>query len=111
MNNEAEKSLTALSKERLAYMVAWRDRHIEKMQDRLAGREEVNDMLQTLLFYALARVADRRGNGVREIRIPKAEITAALGQWGCDTTDGGDHYLVTFTEARKPSKHGEAEKK
>ena len=108
MKNEVKENLTAQERERLAYMVAWRDRHIAKLQDRLAGREEVNDMLQTLLFYALARVAEEGEDGTRSIRIPKAEVMAALGRWGCDTTDGGSHYLVTFREAKRPT-DGEGE--
>ena len=103
MKKEVKVEKAVQEKDRYAYMIAWRDRHIEKLQDRLAGREEVNQMLQTLLFYALARVAEEQGNGQRGIRIPKEEITAALGKWGCDTTDGGDHYLVTFREAKQPS--------
>lgn len=98
MKETKKEELMRLDKERLAYMVAWRDAHIKKMQDRLAGVEEINEVLQALLFYALARAATDRGDGVREIRVPKAEITAALHSWGCDTADGGDAYLISFTE-------------
>jgi hypothetical protein len=38
---------------RLEYMVAWRDRYIRTLEERLQGREEENLMMQALLFYAL----------------------------------------------------------
>ena len=110
MKETKRDELMMLDKERLAYMVAWRDAHIKKMQDRLAGCEEINEVLQTLLFYALAQSAKDRGDGVREIRVPKAEITASLHRWGCDTADGGDAYLISFTEGgRAEDGEGEAE--
>ena len=64
MEERNKEALMALEKERLAYMVDWRNRHIEKLQERLAGREEVNNMLQTLLFYALTKAAEQQGEGV-----------------------------------------------
>ena len=101
MEERNKEALMALEKERLAYMVDWRNRHIEKLQERLAGREEVNNMLQTLLFYALTKAAEQQGESVRTVCIPKEEITAALGRYGCDTVDAGGYYLVSFTEAKR----------
>ena len=41
---------------RLAYMVAWRDRYITRLEEQLQGREEENRLLSALLRVALTAV-------------------------------------------------------
>ena len=42
-----------IDKARADYMIAWRDRYIERLQEQLAGREEENALVSALLFCAL----------------------------------------------------------
>ncbi|MBQ3483851.1 MAG: hypothetical protein IJA78_06750 [Clostridia bacterium] len=84
---------------RHAYMLAWRDRMIEKQKQIIQGQGEQLALLESLLALALtraARAADAE-NGVREIAIPKAELAAELGRWESAVRDGGTCYTVTFT--------------
>lgn len=93
-----------MTPERAAYMVAWRDRYIESLQERLAGREEENRMLSALLYYALGKIAALDGEGT--VHIPVAEVTAALGRWSCRSEAEGASYAVHF-EPRVPAcEHG-----
>ena len=108
MNAEETRKLYDYDKNRLAYMVAWRDRHIAALKERLEGQEEQELMMQTLLFYALHAAGEQNGKGEREVAIPKAEIAALLGHWQCSTTDGGDHYLVRFFVTEKEGENGAA---
>ncbi len=103
---EEKTETKIIDRDRLSYMVAWRDRYIQRLEERLAGREEENAMLQALLFYALVTVGRRTEGGV-EIPIPKQEVTRAIGCWRCDTTDGGEHYLVSFTPAERTAPTGD----
>ena len=67
--NEEKKTDLALDPDRAAYMIAWRDRYIERLQQRLTGREEENAMMSTLLFYGLFHAATEhegeRGGAMR----------------------------------------------
>lgn len=107
MNTEEQKDLQSLDQNRLAYMVAWRDRYIEKLEERLKGHEEENAMLQTLLFYALVTVGRPGDAGELQIPVSKRAVAETLGKWQCDTTDGGDDYLVTFTPVKEAVEAGE----
>lgn len=82
---------------RLEYMVAWRDRYIRTLEERLQGREEENLMMQALLFYALCSVGQKDEQGAVLVPINKQAVTDMLGAWRCETTDEGEAYLVTFT--------------
>ena len=42
---------------RAAYMIAWRDRYIEKLEQIIEGRAQERQMLDCLLFYALFGMA------------------------------------------------------
>lgn len=87
---------------RFAYMIAWRDKYIEALQERLAGWEEKDALLCSLLHYALARIAS--GNNEqheREVLIDKAELTELLGAFECHASDTGDGYLVRFTKKQE----------
>ena len=99
---EDKKILQDNGRKRLEYMVAWRERYIRTLEERLEGREEENLMLQTLLFYALSSAGEKSESGVVSVPIHKQAVADSLGQWSCDTSDEGETYLVTFTPA--PSK-------
>ena len=93
---------------RAAYMIAWRDRYIARLEQMLEGRAEERRMLDCLLFYALfgmARGADGEG---REVVISREALRELLGAWRCRTeqVDGG--YRVLF-EAVEESESGDAE--
>ena len=95
--NENEKIDPCCDPDRAAYMIAWRDRYIERLQERLAGREEENDMLSTLLFGTLFHKAKICENGERRVRIPVKVIAELLGRWRCHTESDGENYAVCFT--------------
>lgn len=106
MKTEEQNELQTLDKDRLAYMVTWRDRYIAKLEERLAGREEENSMLKALLFYALVQAGGETETGERQIPVSKQAVADALGRWQCAATDAGEAYLVTFTLA-VPTEAGE----
>lgn len=82
---------------RAAYMIAWRDRYIERLQERLAGREEENEMLSTLLFYGLFGLSKEQASGERAVLIPTAAVAELLGSWKCHAVCEGESYAVHFT--------------
>lgn len=104
MKTEEKTDLLEMDKNRLAYMVSWRDRYIKGLEARLAGHEEESTILQTLLFYALVRAGQENGQGNTEVRIPKREIAELLGKWRCEATREGEEYLITFTPAEAEGK-------
>lgn len=90
--------------DRVAYMIAWRDRYIEALQERIAGREEENEVLSALLFGALFRIAEEQADGSLRVLIPTEEVARLLGSWTCQTVTEGENYAVRFTprHAEKP---------
>ncbi len=94
--NEEKKTQLPLDPDRAAYMIAWRDRYIESLQQRLAGREEENAMMSTLLFYGLFHAA-AVCEGKRCVRIPTQAVAELLGRWQCHTVSEGTDYAVYFT--------------
>ena len=84
---------------RHAYMLAWRDRMIEKQKEIIQGQGEQLALLEALLVLALTRATSESDaeRGVREIEIPKAELAAELGCWESAVRDAGASYAVTFT--------------
>lgn len=86
---------------RLAYMIAWRDRYIEALQEQLAGTEEKQRLLCALLHYALAAIGKAQGGEETfEVKIPKNEVARALDAWECRAEGADDGYTVRF-EKRK----------
>ena len=82
---------------RAAYMIAWRDRYIAKLEEIKRGHEEERRMLDCLLFYALFGMAKgEQGEEQREVLISREALQALLGAWRCRTeqVDGG--YRVCF---------------
>ena len=101
-----EKELTEQNGEndprRFAYMIAWRDKYIEALQEQLAGWEEKGDLLSSLLYCALFRVASEAdAPNEREVLIQKSELTALLGTFECHASDAGDAYAVRFTQKQE----------
>ncbi|MBO5354462.1 MAG: hypothetical protein J6B09_00160 [Clostridia bacterium] len=89
---------------RFAYMIAWRDRYIEALKQELAGWEEKDALLCSLLYCALARIAsegEEKDGG--EVLIEKSEVTKLLGTFECHTSDTGDAYAVRFTKKQEQS--------
>ncbi|MBQ8341152.1 MAG: hypothetical protein IJY22_02095 [Clostridia bacterium] len=87
-----------LTPHRAAYMIAWRDRYIEDLQNRLAGREEENRMLSTLLFCTLLERATEAADGQLRVLIPTATVAKLLGRWQCRSVSEGENYAVYFSE-------------
>ena len=101
-----EKETTAKVREndprRFAYMIAWRDKYIKVLQERLAGWEEKDALLCSLLHYALARIASEgEGQDEREVLIDKQEVTRLLGAFECQVRDTADGYCVRFTKKQE----------
>ena len=87
---------------RFAYMIAWRDQYIAALQERLAGWEEKDVLLCSLLHYALAAAADPNDAQEEfEVQIPKAEIAKRIGEWECHAEDKDDCYCVRFTKKQQ----------
>ncbi|MBQ9099516.1 MAG: hypothetical protein IJY50_08850 [Clostridia bacterium] len=100
-----EKQIELLCRDpkRVGYMLGWRDRHIEKLQKRVAGHEEESNILYTLLFYAMSTMGEQDDNGHRVVEISKAAVSAALGTWHCEVEDGGDSYRLRFMPGARES--------
>ena len=97
---------------RHAYMIAWRDRMIEKQKSSIAGQSETITLLEALLAFALGSAAGvPRASGESEdayrVMIPKGELAAQLGAWESRVEDGGEHYTVHF--ARRADTDPDAE--
>ena len=87
---------------RFAYMIAWRDRYIEALKQQLAGWEEKDALLCSLLYCALARIAsegEEKDGG--EVLIEKSEVTKLLGAFECHTSDTGDAIVLPFCRCRQ----------
>lgn len=90
--------------QRAAYMIAWRDRCIEKLRERVEGAEEEIALLLSLLFYALCHGA---GAGTpsgsageqHSFSIDKKELSALMGAWRYTVENGEESYRVTFRPA------------
>ena len=62
--------------DRAAYMIAWRDRHIEKQNALIKGYEEELSLMEALLAFALWQGASEAQEG-RVARIPKKAVRLA----------------------------------
>ena len=84
---------------RAAYMIAWRDRYIKRLEEELAAREEERGLLTALLYYALSGAA-REGS----IRIDKRELSLLLGRYRPEVENGEDAYVVRYEGGNIKSK-------
>ena len=92
---------------RFSYMIAWRDRYITALQEQLAGAEETERLLCSLLHYALTALAGADGNAETfEVNIPQSKITQALDAWECHTERLEDSYCVRFEKRSQTSAPG-----
>ena len=94
------------SAERTAYMIAWRDRYIQRLEEALAGREEERALLCSLLYGTLIKGAE----GKQEAVIDKAELKATLGRFACTVENGDTAYTVRFTPLQEAVPNGESQK-
>ena len=110
MKNEKETAKEPFENDpRLAYMIAWRDRYIATLQEQIAGWEEKDDLLCSLLFYALFHMTSEDDEpNEREARIDKAELADLLGVWECHAKDKGDLYCVRFTKKEESATESDA---
>ena len=95
---------------RFAYMIAWRDKYIEALQERLAGWEEKDALFCSLLHYALFSAASADSEqDEREVLIDKREITKLLDAWVCQARDTGDAYCVRFAKKQESAQESAQE--
>ncbi len=92
--------------DRAAYMIAWRDRHIEKQNELIRGYEENLSLMEALLAFALWRQA-QESEGVRVARIPKKEVSEMLHRYESEVQDGEEEFLVHFRPVQEPTDGGE----
>jgi hypothetical protein len=83
MNAEKERDLYKLEPARLAYMVAWRDRYIKALEERVQGMEEQKVLLEALLLCALADGAVPCEDGSREILLTRNAVSEVIRS--CET--------------------------
>ena len=93
---------------RAAYMISWRDRHIEKQRELIEGYEEQRTLMEALLAVALWHTASEE-NGVRTVRIPKEVLSRVLGQYASEVESEEDAFLIRFFEKREPQDGEERE--
>lgn len=88
--------------ERAAYMIAWRDRHIEKQNELIKGYEENLSLMEALLALALWQ----RASGSEEervARILKKELSDMLGKYTSEVQEEADAFLVKFRPEGEPN--------
>lgn len=97
MKAEKERTLYEKEPERLAYMVAWRDRYIEALEERVKGWEETHALLQALLYCALADRAAVLEDGSRETVLTREAVSEAVAAWESAARVCEEGYAVRFT--------------
>ncbi len=86
---------------RAAYMIAWRDRHIEKQKEVIGAYEEKCTLLEALLSCALLEEAEEKEAQTRQAQILKASLAAALGKWQCRVENSAEAYVLTFVPQKE----------
>ncbi len=97
MNAEKERELYKMEPERLAYMVAWRDRCIQALEERVQGMEEQKRLLEALLLCALTDSAVQKEDGSREIVLSREAVSEALHRWEPGAEPCEEGYRICFT--------------
>ncbi len=92
--------------DRAAYMIAWRDRHIEKQKQVIAGYEEQLALMEALLAFALLQKASEEG-AVRVVHIPKKELSEALASYTSEVDSDEDAFTVRFLPKTEGQDGGE----
>jgi len=80
---------------RTAYMLAWRDRHIERLREMLEGYEEERRLLHALLHLCAERLAEETGDG-RVLTIPREALAARLADEQLEVRRTDTDYLLCF---------------
>jgi len=92
--------------DRAAYMLAWRDRHIEKQRQIIEGYEQQLALMEALLAFALWQRASEEG-AARVLSIPKRELSAMLSRYESEVENGEDAFTVRFFPKSEPQDGGE----
>ena len=87
---------------RTAYMLAWRDRVIERLGEAVEGLEQECALLSSLLFCALSG----RAGGEGSVTLSKAEVSEALAKWVASVEGGADGYTVRFALRAEEGRDG-----
>lgn len=87
--------------DRAAYMIAWRDRHIEKQKEVIAGYEEQLALMEALLAFALLQRASEE-QGVRAVYIPKKELSTWLSGYASEVESDEEGFTVRFLPKTEP---------
>ena len=82
--------------ERTAYMLAWRDRHIEKQNELIRGYEESLSLMEALLAFALWQTGEEE-NESRVAHVPKKELEQMLHRYVSEVKEGDGEFLVCFS--------------
>ena len=93
--NEKMRPEGVCDPDRAAYMIAWRDRHIEKQNELIRGYEESLSLMEALLAFALWRDSTACGEA-RVARISKKELSEMLGRYASEVRAQEDEFLVSF---------------
>ena len=105
--NKKEKCPEGLhDPDRAAYMIAWRDRHIEKQNELIRGYEENLSLMEALLAFALWQSATQQGEQ-RVAHIPQRELSAMLGKYASEVQEGEGEFTVRFYPVQEPMNGGE----
>ena len=88
---------------RLAYMVAWRDKYIARLEDALQGREEEARINLSLLGFCLRelslgghRFRAEDGEGQRTLHLPKEAVREALETCYAAVEQDDREYRILF---------------
>ena len=92
--------------DRAAYMIAWRDRHIEKQNELIRGYEENLSLMEALLAFALWQGAEQCGEE-RLAHVPKNALGAMLGKYASEVQEGDGEFTVRFYPVQEPMHGGE----
>ena len=104
--NKEECPWGLMDEKRVAYMLSWRDRHIEKQNELIRGYEENLSLMEALLAFALWRESKACGEE-RVAHIPKKELSEMIGRYASEVREGEGEFTVRFTPVQEPIDGGE----
>ena len=110
---KAAAGLREEERRRFEYMIAWRERYIEKQRELLEGREEERELMLSLLSVMLDALAGH-GEGVSvekrkaevEVRIGKQAVREALGRWRARCTESEEAFELLLVPAADSAEEG-----
>lgn len=107
---KSKKGLREEERRRYDYMIAWRERYIEKQREMLEGREEERGLLLALLSLAFGNLLTGQSEGIRTqpleggdvlVEIQKEAVRGALGRWQLQCTENEEAFALTFSPAKE----------